>query len=119
MLIDELITPQHCKGFIFNQMSCREHRCSVSVWPFLAYINEICHVRNAPYFFELFDFSSLLQMLFEFERMIEMIFNTSFVPSGDNDNVFYAGGNCFLNNILNDRFVEDWMHFFGLGFGCW
>src|SRR3989338_1972157 len=72
-----------------------------------------------PYFFDDFKFIYFLflfKSIFEFKVSIEMIFDGTFSNGCDKDDFFNTTGNGFLDNILNDGFINHREHFFWLSF---
>ena len=59
------------------------------------------------------------QQMFELKTDIEMVFNGRFAPSGDDNDVLDPGVQRLLNPILNQWFIDNRKHFFGLGFRRW
>ena len=47
-----------------------------------------------------------------------MIFDRRFSASGNDDDVLDAGVHYLLDAVLDERFVHQWQHLFGLRFGC-
>ena len=61
-------------------------------------------------------FAAALEIFFQFDGAVEVIFDCAFAPSCDDDNVFDPGGDRFFYRILNQRLVDERQHFFGRSF---
>jgi len=48
-----------------------------------------------------------------------VVLNGSLAPTGHDDDVLYAGMNRLLDAVLDDGFVDDGQHLFGLRLGRW
>ncbi len=51
-----------------------------------------------------------LQHGFEFRVGVEMIFDRSFGAARDEYQRFGAGGQCFVDRVLDERFIDDRQH---------
>ena len=84
---------------------------------FLASVADLHHVADAADQLDLIGFAFVFQEFFEERGGIEMVFDGAFASASDDDDVLDAGGNAFLNYVLDLRLVDHREHFFGLGFG--
>lgn len=83
----------------------------------LADITEVRQVRNMPDLVKDLPLAAALEIFFEFERAVEVIFDRTFSSSGNDDDVFDAGCDGLLHDVLNQRLVDQREHLFGRGFG--
>src|SRR5690606_4277515 len=63
--------------------------------------------------------AAFLQTLFQFERIIKMVFNIAFMPTSYQNNVFNSSRDSIFYNILNDWLIYQRKHFFWLSFSSW
>ena len=59
--------------------------------------------------------AGLLQRDFELEGHVEMVFDRALVAACDEDHLANAGGISLFHRVLDQRLVDDWQHFLGLG----
>ena len=50
--------------------------------------------------------AAALEIFFQFNGTVEVIFDRAFAPAGDDDNVFDSGRDRFFHGILNQRLVD-------------
>ncbi len=79
----------------------------------LTNVTEVRQIRNVPHLVQDLALAAALEIFFEFQRTIEMIFNRALPAAGDDDNVFDPGRDRFFHDILNQRFVDQRQHLFG------
>jgi hypothetical protein len=72
------------------------------------------YVMEVP---ELPALAMLFEMHPEFGSIIEIILDCAFTPAGDNEDILNTGIECFLDNIMDDRLVDDREHLFWHRFG--
>ena len=84
---------------------------------FLADVGNVDHVGDGAHDLEQIGLLALLQHFFQFVADIEVIFDGLFAAAGDDDDLVAAGGERFFHAVLDDRFIHQRQHFFGLGFG--
>jgi hypothetical protein len=51
------------------------------------------------------------QRMVKLEGNIEMVFDGAFVATCDKNEMFDAGSSCLVNNVLDNRTIDDWQHF--------
>ncbi len=84
---------------------------------FLPRIAEVHHIADGAHHFDLLGLSLALQKSLQLGRIVEMIFDGVLAsPCNDND-VLDPRGHAFLDDILNQRLIDDGKHLFGLRFG--
>ena len=83
----------------------------------LTHVGEINQIGDLPDFGQLFALAARLEIRFELHRHVEMILDGVLAAPGDQNDVVDARGDRFLDAVLNDRFVDERQHFFGLRFG--
>src|SRR5262249_52481829 len=60
---------------------------------------------------------AVIQVLLELAGGIEVVLDRTLVPSRHDDDLAQAGGDRFLDDVLDRRFVDERQHLLGLGFG--
>src|SRR6478735_4993212 len=60
-----------------------------------------------------------LEVFFQLNGAIEMVFDGALASAGDDDNVFDAGGDRLFHRILNERLVHQGKHFLGRRLSRW
>ena len=66
---------------------------------------------------ELVVLAALGERVIEFELHVEMVLDDRLVASGHEDEMLDAGLACLVDDILDDRLVDDGQHFLGDGLG--
>jgi len=61
---------------------------------------------------QFFGLASLVQDRFQFELLVEMVFDHAFVPASDEDEMLDARFACLVNDMLDQRTVDHRQHFF-------
>ena len=103
-----------------NQMRSTSQRRCVAVRALLANINKVCHLSqilhrvNERLFFRTTS-AQISQKLFI--RLIKMILDCSLIRATDNDDIFNASLNQFLDDVLNNRLINQRQHLLWHGFG--
>ena len=59
------------------------------------------------------------EFVFEFTVRREVLLDGALTSPDDDEDVGDAAGDCFLDDVLNHRFVHDGQHFLGHGFADW
>jgi hypothetical protein len=67
--------------------------------------------------FEVFRFAARCERRFELELIIEVILDHALVAAGDENEMLDAGGSRFVDDMLQNRPVDDRQHFLRNGFG--
>jgi hypothetical protein len=62
-------------------------------------------------------FLGAADLVFEFVADVEVVFQRTLAPTGDDGHVLQAGVPCFFNGVFDQRLVDDRQHFFRHGFG--
>src|SRR2546422_228019 len=83
----------------------------------LSDVGHVDHVRYLAHNLQQVCLLALFQHLFEFVTHVEVVFYSLFTAAGNNDDLVAARSQCLLHSILNDGFVYDRQHLFGLGLG--
>ena len=115
--IDNFIAQDDSERFIADQMLRAEDGMPQSHRFGLADVTEIGQIRNVPHLVEHLAFAAALEIFFQFERTVEVVFDRAFASACDDDDVFDAGGDRFFDDVLNQRFVDQRQHLFGGCFG--
>src|SRR5687768_6625066 len=115
--IDDLVAQHDCKWFVSDQMLRAEYGVSKAQGFRLTHVTEIGQIGNVSHLTEELRLSVSFEVLFQFHRPIEMVFDGALPAAGDDDDVFNAGGNGLFHRILNQRLVDQRKHFFGRRFG--
>src|SRR5207253_5755483 len=114
--IEHLITEDHREGFIPDEVLGAEDRVPQSPGVPLADITKICQLRDPADFVEQLLFSAFFEILLQLEGQVEVVFDGPFPSARDDDDVFNAGTDRFLDSILDQWFVDQRQHLFGRGF---
>ena len=88
-----------------------------SQWFLLAGIAEIHQVADGTDDLGQLRFAMRLEKPFQFRRGIEMVLDRILATSRHDHDVFDARSDAFLDDVLNQGFVDDGKHLFGLGLG--
>ena len=72
---------------------------------FLAYFNDVNHLRGISHLVEQRRFSGPCQYLFQLKIIIEMISNDGLASAGHKHDVAYSRPHGFFHNMLNDGLV--------------
>ena len=115
--VDHIIGQQYGKGLITYQFARGQHRVTEAERLLLAYVSDVDHVRDLAHNLKQIELFALFEHLFEFVTDVEVIFDSLLAAAGDHDDLIAAGSERFLDAILNDGFVHQRQHFFGLSFG--
>ena len=60
--------------------------------------------------------AALFQHLLELVADVKVVFNRGLAPAGNDDDLVAAGGHGLFHAVLNDGFIDDGQHLFGLRF---
>ncbi len=116
--IDDFITEDDGERFITDQMLRTEHRVSEAHGFGLPHVAKVGQIGNVPHLIQHLALAAALEIFFQFQRAVEMVFDRALASSGDHDDVFDARRDRFLDDVLNQRFVDQREHLFRRGFGC-
>ena len=95
----------------------RQHGMAQSQWLLLPRIAEMHQVADGADHFGQFRLAMHLQKPLQFRRRIEMVLDGVLAAARDNDDVFDARGDALLDDVLNQRLVDDRKHLLGLRLG--
>src|SRR5215212_4852874 len=114
---DDVIGQQHRERLVADEVLGHQDRVSQPELLLLANVRELSEVADRPDLAELLDLALLLEDVLELGVQIEVVLDRPLVRRGDDDDLLDAGGNRFLDAVLDDRLVDQWQHFLGLGLG--
>ena len=83
----------------------------------LAHVGELDHLRDLADLGELLLLAALLEKAFELDVDVEVVLDGVLAAAGDDDDVVDAGGDGFLDAVLNDRLVDEDQHLLRLRLG--
>ncbi len=115
--VDDVIRQENCKRLVAHQFARGKDGMAQAQRLFLPHIRDVNQVRNLADDFQQVSLAALLQHLLQFVADVEVVFDGRFAASGDDDDLIAAGGDGFLDTVLNDRFVHQGQHLFGLRLG--
>ncbi len=113
--LEKIVTPTQHKRFITDDFFSHQDRVAIPQRFILPDENKFCQLGNAVNLFQLFQFIFFLEHLFKFTRIIEMVFDRPLIPTGHENNLLNSGGDHLLDNVLDDRLIDNGEHFFRLG----
>ena len=100
------------KGFVTDQPLGAEDRMAESEGFRLTDVAEVRERGDVPHLAQELRLAAALEVFFQLDGAVEMIFDRTFAPSGDDDDVFDSGGDRFFHRILNQWLVDERQHFF-------
>ena len=110
--VDDFVAENDGKGFVADQPLGAEDRMAESQSFRLPDVTEVRKGGDVPHLAQELRFAAALEVFFQFDGAVEMVFDRAFPASCDDDNVFDAGGDRFFHCILNERFIDQRQHFF-------
>lgn len=113
---NEHVSQEHRKRFVADKIFRDENGMAEAQRLFLTRVTDLHHVADIANHFGLLGFAFFFQKSFEYRRIVEMIFDRIFAFAGDDNDVFDAGSNAFLHDILDLRLVNNRQHFLRLSF---
>src|SRR6476646_7460096 len=111
--IDDFIAENDGKGFVTDQSLGAEDRMAESEGLRLTDVAEVCERGDVPHLAQELRLAAALEIFFQFDGSVEVVFDRAFAPPSDDNNVFDSGGDRFFYRILNQRFIDERQHFFG------
>src|SRR5688572_15584114 len=117
LAFDDVVGKDDGERFRTNQLARAKDGVSQPERLLLADVSDIDHVRNIADHLKQIRLLFHLEQLLHFEADVEMILDRALPSASDDNYVFDAGLNRFLDAILNQRLVDQRQHLFGLGFG--
>src|ERR1700738_2073981 len=114
---DQNVAEKHGERFVANEVAGYQHGVSEAERFLLTGVTYLNHVADAAGHIGLIFFAALLEVALEKRRVIEMVLDGIFAFSGDDDDVFDAGGDAFFGDVLDLRLIDYGEHFLGLSFG--
>ena len=115
--VDEVVPEQHGKGLVSDERLRHRYGVTEAEGFFLAHVGDADEIRDSPDDVELLALVFLLEEVFELEGNVEVIFDSALAPPGHDDDVGDARADRLLDDVLNERFVDQRQHLFGLGLG--
>src|SRR3989338_8070869 len=85
---------------------------------FLTQIDKIGKIGDFSNFCQKFKFTVFLKTRLKFKVLVEMIFNRSFVPAGNNYYLLDSCLDCLLHYMLDYWLVNNRQHFLRLSLSC-
>ena len=83
----------------------------------LADVGNPGEIRDRPHFFEQVGLAPLFEHPFQLEGRVEMVLDRVLAPSGHDDDALQPGGAGLLDDVLDERAVDQGQHLLGLRLG--
>ncbi len=115
--VDDFVSEDDGERFVADQMLCAEDRMSESHGFRLPDVAKVGQIGNVPHLIQHLALAAALQILFQLEGTVEVVFDRAFTSAGDDDDVFDARRDGFFDDVLNQRFVDQRKHLFGRSLG--
>ena len=85
--IDDLVAKDDGKWFIADQMLGAEHGMPESHGFWLADVAEVCEIRDVPHLVEHLPLAAALEIFFQLQRPVKVVFDRALTAAGDDDDV--------------------------------
>jgi hypothetical protein len=108
-----VVAPQHRERLVPNDLLGQQHRMPVAERRALTHDDEPGHLGRPSSFLQQLVFPARLEAILELEETIEVVLNSALGRRGNQHNFLDAGGDGTLDDVLNDRFVDDRQHLLG------
>jgi hypothetical protein len=115
--LHDVVAQHHGERLIPDERSRAPDGVAESFRFFLPNVVNVGHLRDRPQVLQRFQLAFLLERLFQFERLVEVVFDGPLPPAADDDDILDPRLNRFFNDVLDGRLVHDGEHFFRLGLG--
>ena len=83
----------------------------------LAHVADLGHVADLAHLAQHLDVAAALQQRLQLEAVVEVVFDGTLLAAGDDDDLLDPGGNGLFDRVLDDGFVHQRQHLFGLRLG--
>ena len=111
------VAQQHGERLVPDKLLCHQHGVAEAQRFLLPRVAEVHHAADFAHQFRQIGFAFPFQETFQFRRRIEVVFDGVLSPAGHDNDVVNAGGDAFLDDVLDQRLVDHRQHFFWLRFG--
>jgi xanthine dehydrogenase accessory factor len=115
--VDDVVSQHHGERLIADEIFGLEDRVAQAQGEFLPDVDDFEEIRDLPNQSEQILLAAVLEHSFELEGYVEVVFDGILAPAGDQDDLLDAGGLGFLDDVLNERLVDERKHFFWLRLG--
>ena len=117
-VIDDVVPQENGEGLIIaDQIFCAKDGMAQTARLALTDVAKVGHFGNFPEVLQEIFLAGVLEGLLQLERNVKMIFNGPLSTAGNNNDLLDSGSHRLLDDILNQRFVDQREHLFGRGFG--
>ena len=111
--VDHIVGQQHGEGFISHEVFRDEYRMPQAKRFALAYRRDVDSLREATNLFELLGLTTPLEERLQFIGHVEVVLHDALATARDEDDVFDARLQRFLDAVLNDWPIDEDQHLLG------
>ena len=101
------VAQEHGERLVADQFAGGEHGVAESERFFLARVAELDRLADRTHQFGLVLLALALEKALELGGGIEMVFDGVLAAAGDDDDVVDAGGDALLDDVLDERLIDD------------
>ena len=118
--INQYIRQQHGKRVVTDQRTGTQHSVAQTFGLALADVHDGDVFRaDLLHLFQQLTLDSLLEGRFQFETLVEVVFDGVLARVGDQHDLLDTGGDGFAHYVLDQWFVDHRQHLFRDGLGGW
>ena len=115
--VDHVVAQDDGERLVADELARDEHGVAEAERLALADVGEVDQVRDLADLGELLALAARLEKRLELDRDVEVILDRVLAAAGDEDDVVDAGGDRFLDAVLDDRLVDERQHLLRLRLG--
>ena len=114
---DDVVGQDDRERLVADKLLGHQHRVAQAELLLLADVADLGHVADLAHAAKHLDVALLLEQVLQLVGVVEMVLDGALLAAGDDDDLLDAGGDCFLDAVLDDRLVDERQHLLGLRLG--
>ncbi len=115
--VDDIVSEHDREGLVADEVPGLEDRVPQPERGLLAHVGNPGEIGDRPHFFEEMGLAPLFEHPFQLEGGVEMVLDGVLAPAGHDDDAFQPRRAGLLDDVLDQRTVNQGQHFLGLRLG--